>query len=433
MAGREAIIDSIRCSEDIARDFDALTRCGGRLVGSDSEKAARDLLEARLAAIPGAALGAHAFDYRRWANKRCVLERLSPEPAAALPCHPLVWSAETPADGIEAEVIDLGRGTEDDFRAAGGRVRGRFALVRHEYPFARTTIHRRIKYGLAVDYGAAGFIIANLLPEAGLVTGSCGRDSERNIPGIGIGHAGAEALAGGARIRLVVENARDTDTGRNLIAEIPGRGPDWVVVSAHYDGHDLAESALDNATGIVAALEILRRFAPHVPDLPRGLRVMLFTAEESSLLGSRIYADQLDEDSRRAISVVINLDTLAGTPNFTCLTSGFAELDDFVASVAAATGLDIATWRPPMQNSDHFNFVRRGIPALRLIAGFDDADAGARYLLTSADTADRVTARELRQGAVVAAELAWAALTSDTPIARHMSDEQTKALLEPPG
>ena len=73
-----------------------------------------------------------------------------------------------------------------------------------------------------------------------------------------------------------------------------------------------------------------------------------------------------------------------------------------------------------MRNSDHFNFARHGIPALRLIAGFDDANASARYLLTEADTRDRVSAGELRRGAVVAAELVWAALTAPALIAAHM-------------
>ncbi len=424
------IIEAIRCSAEIAADFAALTGCGGRLVGSDSERAARALLETRLAAIPGVEPGGHEFTYRRWACASCTLERTAPGPAEPFACHPLIWSGETPSDGIEAAVIDLGRGAPDDFRAAGGRVRGRFALVRHEYPFARTTIHRRIKYALALEHGAAGFIIANPMREAGLVTGSCGRDEPDNIPGIGVGFDTAEALAqDGARVRLRLANTRCDAVAKNLIAEVPGQGPGWVVVSAHYDGHDLADSALDNATGVVAALEILRRFARHVRTLPRGLRVMLFTAEESALLGSRIYADALDEDARRAITAVINLDTLAGSEHFTCLTSGFADLDDFVAG----TSLGLATHRPLMRNSDHFNFVRRGIPALRLIAGFDDPDAGARHLLTSADSAGRVRESELRLGAVVAAELAWAALKAEAPVARHMSAEETARLLAQTG
>ena len=168
------------------------------------------------------------------------------------------------------------------------------------------------------------------------------------------------------------------------------------MLCAHYDGHDLADSALDNATGVAAVLEILRCLAPLSGELPRGLRAILFTAEETGLLGSRLYADKLDDAERRAIAAVVNLDTLGGSPDFTCLTSGFAALDGFVSSVGGERGLSLATWRPLMRNSDHFNFARHGIPALRLIAGFDDADAGARYLLTEADTADRVSAEELK-------------------------------------
>ena len=409
MAERGAIIEAIGRSDRIVDDFGALTGCGGRLVGSESEKAASGLLEARLASVPGVAVSTHEFGYRRWANRGYTLERLAPDRQANLRCHPLVGSDG--AEGIEGEAIDLGRGTEADFERCAGSVRGNFALVRHEYPFSRNTIHRRVKYRLALDYGATGFIVANPMPEAGLVTGGAGQDSELNIPAIGVGRATAGTIAGSC-IRLAVDNRRDDDTGRNLIAEVPGRGPEWVVLCAHYDGHDLAESALDNATGVVAALEILRRLAPLSGDLPRGLRVILFTAEETGLLGSRVYTDGLDDAGRRAIAAVINLDTLGGSPDFTCLTSGFAALDAFVSSVSEERGLDLATWRPLMRNSDHFNFARHGIPALRLIAGFDDPNAGARYLLTEADTADRVSAEEIRRGAVVAAELVWAALTA---------------------
>ena len=417
MTARGAIIEAIRRSDRIVDDFRALAGCGGRLVGSESEKAAARLLEARLAAIPGAVVSAHEFAYRRWTSLGHAFTRILPGQARELRCHPLVGSAGT--EGVEGEVVDLGRGAEDDFRDASASVRGNFAMVRHEYPFSRTTIHRRVKYGLALDHGAAGFIVANPMPEAGLVTGGAGQDSERNIPAIGVDRATAEAIAGG-RVRLAVENRRDDDTGRNLIAEIPSRNPEWVVLCVHYDGHDLADSALDNATGAVAALEILRRFAPHIGSMPHGLRVILFTAKETGLLGSRLYTDSLDEAERRAIGIAINLDTFAGSPDFTCLTSGFAALDGFVSSVATARGLIIDTWRPPMRNSDHFNFARVGIPALRLIAGFDDAGAGARHILPSADTADRVSAENLCHGAAIAAELVWAALATPTTIAAHL-------------
>ena len=39
-----------------------------------------------------------------------------------------------------------------------------------------------------------------------------------------------------------------------------------------------------------------------------------------------------------------------------------------------------------MRNSDHYDFVSRGIPAMRVVTGFDEPESGARYLLTSGDT-----------------------------------------------
>ena len=45
-----------------------------------------------------------------------------------------------------------------------------------------------------------------------------------------------------------------------------------------------------------------------------------------------------------------------------------------------------------MQNSDHANFALAGIPAMRLVAGFDDPGANLRYVLTPADTRDKVAA-----------------------------------------
>jgi aminopeptidase YwaD len=44
-----------------------------------------------------------------------------------------------------AEVVDLGRGTPEEFAAQRAEIAGRFVLVRHELMFAAGTIHRRRK------------------------------------------------------------------------------------------------------------------------------------------------------------------------------------------------------------------------------------------------------------------------------------------------
>jgi Zn-dependent M28 family amino/carboxypeptidase len=63
-----------------------------------------------------------------------------------------------------------------------------------------------------------------------------------------------------------------------------------------------------------------------------------------------------------------------------------------------------------MSNSDHANFAAAGIPALRLIAGFDDPDSNLRFLLTAADTRDKVRPAELAQALRLAVTLVWDAL-----------------------
>jgi Zn-dependent M28 family amino/carboxypeptidase len=63
-----------------------------------------------------------------------------------------------------------------------------------------------------------------------------------------------------------------------------------------------------------------------------------------------------------------------------------------------------------MANSDHANFAAHGIPALRLIAGFNAPDSNLRFLLTAADTRDKVRPDELDQALSLATTLTWQAL-----------------------
>jgi len=65
---------------------------------------------------------------------------------------------------------------------------------------------------------------------------------------------------------------------------------------------------------------------------------------------------------------------------------------------------------PLMANSDHANFAAHGIPAVRLIAGFNAPDSNLRLVLTAADTRDKVQPDQLDQALRIAAMLTWQAL-----------------------
>jgi aminopeptidase YwaD len=394
-------------------DFQSLCDLGGRVAGSASEEAALSFAQERLAAVPGAKVRADPVDYPGWRCRAAQLTGVTT--GVAFLCTPLLGTA--PAAGLVAEVLDLGLGRREDFERHENRIRDRIVMVRHEYPFASAHVHRRIKLGLAQHMGAAGFLIAYAEAGVGAVSGSSGRSGGAGIPALGIGFEAAEALRAlpdGTLpvVRMVIDGEDHPARTRILVADLPGRGPDWVVVSAHIDGHPHGESAMDNATGVAVVLGLARLLAPHVSECPRGLRICLFSAEEWALVGSRIWLEQMDEAARRSMLININLDSVGGAHGLTALTSGFECLDAWVKATAARADLPIATHLPLMANSDHANFAAYGIPAVRLIAGFNAPDSNLRLVLTAADTRDKVCPGELDHALSAARALTWEALTA---------------------
>jgi Zn-dependent M28 family amino/carboxypeptidase len=119
------------------------------------------------------------------------------------------------------------------------------------------------------------------------------------------------------------------------------------------------------------------------------------------------------EAERAAIALAVNLDTVGVPGPLTALTSGFAALEPFLLGVAAKEGMALRTVRPPMRNSDHANFALAGIPAFRLVSGFDDMASAVRHVLTAADTRDKVSRADLVAAASLAAAIVEAACTAD--------------------
>jgi aminopeptidase YwaD len=392
-------------------DFENLCDFGGRLSGTSSETEAMDWLRRRGAQATGVPCRDLPVAYGGW---RPIHARLMLGDGSTARCQPLVRTIGTP--GLEAEVVDLGRGTPEEFAAHHADIAGRIVLVRHELMFAAGTIHRRRKYDMAREAGAVGFLIAGPVP-GDVVAGSSGRDGEDGIPALGVTPETAARLArtggGWARARMeiaVEEGPAETST---LLFDIPGRTNSWVVLSAHVDGHDLAESAMDNATGVAAALAVARALAPRIAEMRRGLRLAFFSVEEWALTGSACYVEGLDQSARDAVALNVNLDSIGGSARLAALTSGFAGLEPFLIRTAEAAGHALRCVRPLLVNSDHANFAKAGIPAFRLVAGYDDPAAQLRYVLTSGDTRDKVARAEL--GAAADLTLAIAAAACEAP------------------
>ncbi|WPB55725.1 M28 family peptidase [Xylophilus sp. GOD-11R] len=418
---RDIWLDAAEHDPALMADFGALCAFGGRLAGTPEEAAAMAWAIARMAEIGGEVRRVEV-PYDGW---RCLSASLALEGGATLACKPLLRSASTPAEGLSGEVIDLGAGRTEDFDRVGDAVRGRIVLVRHEYPFSPRHMHRRRKYDLAVARGAAGFLIANPLPGRGLLSGSSGRAVDgAGIPAAYIDDASCQALVAAgphARVRLFVagEELRGSQAGIGVL-DLPGGSGRSIVISAHMDGHDLGQSALDNATGVAVALAAARALAPRIGAGTHGLRVCLFSAEEWALAGSAQYLAAMEPAERDRLALDINLDTVAGDERLTALISDFPGLAPFVAGAAAASGVPVDSYLPLMPNSDHANFARHDIPALRLVAGFDREDSRVNHILGGGDVPAVVEETELRRALRVTCAMADAALA--------MSDEALAGL-----
>ena len=396
------------------RDFEALCAFGGRLSGTEGERLALDYVTERGAAASGVQCSSLPVPYIGWRGVKAGLMLADGTLAA---CHPLVRSVATPDAGLNAEVIDLGRGTPEEFAAHRADLAGRIALVRHELMFVAGTVHRRRKYDMAREAGAVGFLIAGPVP-GGLVAGSSGRgEGDAGIPAAGIAPETASRLArtvaGWPRVTMRIETVEGPAETRTLLFDMPGQIDEWVVLSAHVDGHDINESAMDNASGVAAALSVAWALAPLVTQWRRGIRLAFFSAEEWALTGSARYVASLSEEERGKIALNVNLDSVGGNSRLSALTSGFAGLEPFLLSVAQSCGHDLRCVRPLLTNSDHANFALAGIPAFRLVAGYDDPTSHLRLVLTPGDTRDKVARSELTAAAQLAACITAAACQAE--------------------
>jgi Zn-dependent M28 family amino/carboxypeptidase len=425
------VLGHIWNSTRIMEDFHAICALGGRFAGTVSERAAVTFLSRRLAEASGTTVEHEPIPYRGWTRGPASVTADGRTHRA----EALGRSPATPEGGLTAPLLDLGRGTPAEIRAAGERVRGAILLVRHEFMLGTGHMHRRRKYEAARAAGAAGFLIACHEPGHLPVTGSTGDGEPGAIFAAGLTHESGAALArlSGRPVTLRTAGAFAELEAENLLATLPGRGPDLVVLSAHIDGHDLACSAIDNATGLAAALCIAEVLRGLVPLLPRGLQVALFNIEEWALLGSAAHLAKMPAAERARRILNVNLDSVAGADTLTALTSNVPGMADFLHAALAPLGLELPVATPFFGNSDHANFLRHGIPALRLAAGYDRPQSNMRFLLTPADTPDKVTPEQLKHAAAIGALVTLAACAAPTVPVPRLDAETAQRVTEPPG
>ena len=381
------------------QDFQALCHLGGRLCGTSSEVNARLYLTRRLKNLAiryGGRFASLPVEYLGWSATQGKI--ISEKTSQKYRGQPLLYSPSTPPGGIEAHIVDLGRGAESDFKKKGREIAGKVALVHHEFMFSRSHIHRNQKYEWAVEHGACGFLIAGGPDLEGPVSGGLGlRGATAAIPAMGISHGTAALLSSSIenKVRLIVETRTKRCQTESLIYELPGEISEWIVVSAHLDGHCLGQSAIDNATGVATAISATESAISSLTP-KRGIRLCLFSIEEWGLLSSKHYVTGLTTKEIEAIMLNINLDSVAGAKGLAAFFSDYSKLGQFLEEIASNCNVPLELHRPLVANSDHYNFAIAGIPSFRLLAGFERPKTNMRHVLTAEDTIDKVDQADLQ-------------------------------------
>ena len=160
----------------------------------------------------------------------------------------------------------------------------------------------------------------------------------------------------------------------NVVATLPGASPDarWLVVGAHLDTVPQAPGAEDNASGVGVLLAVATAVAERRTRLP--VTFVAFGAEEprgdtddDHHYGSRAYVASLRPAERSSLAGMVSLDRVgigAVVPVGSADPSGTDPQQRELVAAARRAGVRVQ----PEHNrsSDHWSFVRDGLPGVRL-------------------------------------------------------------------
>ncbi|TFV78585.1 M20/M25/M40 family metallo-hydrolase [Blastococcus sp. CT_GayMR19] len=134
-----------------------------------------------------------------------------------------------------------------------------------------------------------------------------------DIPVVGASFDDGVALAQEGSVASVEVQPSEIRTDHNVIAELPGRNTDNVVMAgAHLDSVTEGPGINDNGSGSAALLETALMMAESEPE--NTLRFGWWAAEELGLLGSADYVEGLSQEERDRIALYLNYD-MVGSPN----------------------------------------------------------------------------------------------------------------------
>jgi hypothetical protein len=184
-------------------------------------------------------------------------------------------------------------------------------------------------------------------------------------------------------INVDIETTRATVN--NVLAYLPGKTDQYVIIGAHYDhlgrgNYDsLAPSQIgqihpgadDNASGTAGVLELARMFAPMKGQLERGILFASFAGEELGLLGSAHWVQEPTLPLDKAVAM-LNMDMIGRIKDDKVYIGGVgtgSTLKTVVEQAQAKSNFKVEYSPGGYSASDHTSFVSKHIPVLFFFSG----------------------------------------------------------------
>lgn len=410
--GLKLALGEIMSSDNIMHEMHQLCDViGKRPAGSPGEERAKQYLLDRFRVFGLSNVQSEPFPAPHWKRGFTHGRIVSPvERPISLLALPLNGS-----HSLRAKVVWASFESEEEFRRIQPRLEGAICINRGEpkVGMSGTTLHRSDRIRLAHEAGAAAFLWVSNWRGHILPTGSMDPEVAKEMPAFGITLEDAllvkrlcESNRGDVELEITTANELETGTSWNISAELTGTSPDVPVVllTAHYDSHDITEGAFDNAAGCAVVLECARAFALHYPQTGCRLRFVIFSAEEVGLRGSTHYANRHQQELS-SIRFLLNVDGIGAVPSTKYIHVPFRDdVVEYLAQMFQASGYRVDVEKALALNWDHAPFALRGVPVGSMTAKWP-AGTLLHYGHTPSDTLDKIDSQDMRYAACCAALL----------------------------
>jgi len=215
----------------------------------------------------------------------------------------------------------------------------------------------------------------------------------------------------------------------NVVGEIKGneKPDEYVIVGAHLDSWNLGTGALDNGCNAALVVDTLRTIKASGLKPHRSIRFVLFSGEEEGLLGSHAYAVAHRPELDKAAGVVIYD---SGTGKTTGFSSGGRQ--DVLATaqrlIEPLAQFGVTKLETTMEwGTDHFDFMLEGVPTF--VADQEEANYLENYHAVS-DTYDKVDFTQLKKHVAEAAALSFALANLPEKIGPRLTHDQIEKSIQ---